>query len=415
VVREFAVVPVLVITVFAVLAVLSILADQTHVPVVDGVRTALGHVVGDKAASASLQAVATGLVTVTSITFSVLLLAVQQTASNLSPVVFDQFMRRRSNQVYLGFFVGLALYAYVVMACVQDDTPPIIGAAVATLLTGAALAILLLLVYSTVDQMRPSNVLVHIRDRVLAAREHELGIVRRTRREGTSRQPERATCRAQASGYVTGVLLGPLESALAQVPDSEVVLAVRLGDHVAVGDPLATLHAPDDADTGPLVAAVGDAVVVDVQRDLDHDPATGIDELANIGWTSGSTSKQNPEVAWQALNSLTELAACWLSQDHAGQDDEPLRVVYRDTTVDHLAEVFFGLLVVAHESHQVTAAARVLGAYRGLVARAPQPLRARLVRDLRTAAPLLDQLPVAPVLERARRELEDQIGELQYR
>lgn len=44
---------------------------------------------------------ATGLVTVTSITFSLLLLAVQQTASSLSPVVFDQFVRRRSNQIYL--------------------------------------------------------------------------------------------------------------------------------------------------------------------------------------------------------------------------------------------------------------------------------------------------------------------------
>jgi hypothetical protein len=32
--------------------------------------------------------------------------AVQQTASSLTPVVFDQFLRRTSNQVYFGFFIG---------------------------------------------------------------------------------------------------------------------------------------------------------------------------------------------------------------------------------------------------------------------------------------------------------------------
>jgi hypothetical protein len=31
---------------------------------------------------------------------------VQQTASSLTPVVFDQFLRRTSNQVYFGFFIG---------------------------------------------------------------------------------------------------------------------------------------------------------------------------------------------------------------------------------------------------------------------------------------------------------------------
>jgi len=40
--------------------------------------------------------------------------------------VFDQFVRRRANQVHLGYFVGLGIYAYVVLAAVQKDTPPTI-------------------------------------------------------------------------------------------------------------------------------------------------------------------------------------------------------------------------------------------------------------------------------------------------
>jgi uncharacterized membrane protein len=80
---------------FCVLAGLSIVADETTtVGLLNSARAAASEIVGKQAATAALQGIATGLVTVASITFSVLLLAVQQTASSLSPVVFDQFIRR---------------------------------------------------------------------------------------------------------------------------------------------------------------------------------------------------------------------------------------------------------------------------------------------------------------------------------
>lgn len=101
--------PTVVVGCFVALAVLTALADRSHGGALGSLRSAVATVIGRKAASTTLQAVATGIVTVTAITFSVLLLAVQQTASSLSPVVFDQFVRRRSNQIFFGFFVGLEL------------------------------------------------------------------------------------------------------------------------------------------------------------------------------------------------------------------------------------------------------------------------------------------------------------------
>ncbi|WP_155892961.1 DUF2254 family protein, partial [Intrasporangium chromatireducens] len=130
--REFAAVPILVVAVCMLLAVIAILADQTQVAGLSAIGDAFGTLIGKQASSTALQSIATGMLTVTSITFSVLLLAVQQTASNLSPVVFDQFVRRRINQALLGFFVGLSLYSYVVLAAVQDKRPPLVGAGIAT-------------------------------------------------------------------------------------------------------------------------------------------------------------------------------------------------------------------------------------------------------------------------------------------
>lgn len=406
--------PVLVVLAFACLAGISIVADQTRsVGWLDGARTAAGHIVGKQAATAALQAIASGLVTVTSITFSVLLLAVQQTASNLSPVVFDQFIRRRSNQVFLGFFVGLALFSYVVMTAVKDKTPPILGATLATVLTVVALIILLVLVFSTVGQMRPTSVIRAIHDRALTAREEEAALLRATRRESTSQHEVAAVYRAQVTGYLTHVDLRLLAAAIEEAQnaedaeDVEICLAVTLGDHVSYGDTLATVLDGNLERAESVARRMAKALSVSPQRDLAHDPTTGIDELSNIAWTSGSTSKQNPEVARQALYALEDLAARWFAGDATRGPTEssepPVAVVYQDTDRDRLLDVLHSMLVVAHESHQTLFAAAVVGVYTGLAHRVDAATRDRLCNDLMGAGALLDAIPASPALDRARK------------
>ncbi len=405
--RELAGIPVLVVLAFCCLAVVSIIADQTQsVGVLNAARSTAGQIVGRQAATAALQSVATGLVTVTSITFSVLLLAVQQTASNLSPVVFDQFIRRRSNQAFLGFFVGLALFAYVVMAAVRDPTPPILGATIATLLTVVALAILLLLVFSTVGQMRPTSVIRAIHDRALAAQDEEAALLRRTRRESTSGHDVAAVYRARVTGYLTHVDLRLLEAALEGTGDAEVCLDVALGDHVSYGDTVATVLDGDVDRAESIARRVATALSVSPQRDLAHDPTTGIDELSNIAWTSGSSSKQNPEVAREALYALEDLAARWFPKDatraRAASEQPPVAVVYRATDRHRMLDVLHSMLVVARESHQTLFAATVVDVYASLVQRVDEPARERWCRDLTGAGELLDAIPASPALDRAR-------------
>lgn len=406
--REFAAAPLLVMLGFAVLAAISIAGDQAHLSGLDALRRALSHVIGKQASTTTLQAIATGLITVTSITFSVLLLAVQQTASSLSPVVFDQFVRRRTNQVFLGFFVGLALYAYVVMAVVQDNTPPTIGAFLATVLTVVSMLLLLALVYTSIDQMRPTNVVRHIHDSVLDARRREGRTVHRTRRSAQSDAPVRLTLRSSTTGYVTGIDVEVLADAVAEGRGGEVRLAVTIGQYVSYGDDLATVAADDDVVDKKMEQAVLTAIVISRQRNLDHDATTGIDELANIAWTSGSSSKHNPEVSREAMYALRDLAARFLDNDpagEAGERDVILPVVYRDNDLDRVFEAMFSLVVVAHESHQHMEAARVLDSYRRLVERATGHRRDQLMDDLDQLWPLIDELPSSPMLTDAVRDL----------
>lgn len=406
--REFALVPTLVVGCFAVLAVLTVVADQAHGSTLRGLRDAVGTVIGEQAASTTLQAIATGLVTVTSITFSVLLLAVQQTASSLSPVVFDQFVRRRSNQVFLGFFVGLAVYSYVAMAAVQDGMPPILGAAMATVLTVVAMLFLLVLIYLTIDQMQASSVIRLIHERTLLARGREGELVRRTRRSERSNDPVSATYYAETSGYVNGVDLDRLAEVLEEVPDSEIRLLVTIGQYVAHGDAVATVRDDDEEVARRLAGEVREAILIAGRRDLDYDAKTGIDELANIAWTNGSTARQNPVVAGQALDALRDLILRWLDEDPAGErsEQDALAVVYPDNDLERLLDVLYSVLVAAHESHQTGTAAAVVGAYASIVERpGAEAVRSRLLADLERAERLVAELPPSLELERSRERL----------
>lgn len=411
--RELAAVPLLVVLGFVVLAAVSIVADETTtVPVLDDLRSVVGSVVGKDAASSTLQAVATGLVTVASITFSVLLLAVQQTASSLSPVVFDQFMRRRSNQAFLGFFVGLALFAYVVMAAVEDKTPPILGAAVATVLTMGALLILLVLVYSTIDQMRPTNVLRTIHDRALAAREREADVVRMTRRHSRSSHPVRARFVSHTTGWVTGLDHRRLRSVLEGTDaDVEVVLHATIGDHVAYGDVIAEVHDGDVERAESIAREVAHALEIGRQRDLGNDASTGVDQLANIAWTSTSSAKHNPEIAREALFALKDLAVRWIEDDPAAPDgdDAPIAIVYADGDLDRVVDWLYSLFLAAYESKEHMISADVLQVYGALLDRTDGALRERLLRDLHAVQPVLDDMPASPPLTAARRQLEEHL------
>ena len=410
--REFALVPSLVVVAFLALAVVSVIADEGHVPALHGVRELTGHVIGSKSASTALQAIATGLLTVTSITFSVLLLAAQQTASNLSPVVFDQFVRRRVNQVLLGFFVGLCVFAYLVMAA-QTGTPPVVGAAIATLLTVVAMVLLLVLIYITVDQMRPANVLRQIHRQTLKARAMQAHLRRCTLREprGTGRVTARYL--ADRTGYVTGIDEESLARALERAPRAEIRLQVTLGQAITYGDVIATVHDDDEGTARSLADEVRAGILLDQWRDIARDATTGVAEITNIAWTSGSTSKHSPQVARQGLDILKDLTARRFDEDDGADPPvRPLAVVYPDTYLDQLLDSVYGLLVVAHESHQHLTAARVLDVYRALLPQAPADVRCRILADLERGRGLLDQLPPAAMLDSAREALQRTVSSL---
>ncbi|MDA9522071.1 hypothetical protein XI06_17685 [Bradyrhizobium sp. CCBAU 11434] len=196
------------------------------------------------------------------------------------------------NQLYFGFFIGLALYALIVLASIDPTHQPIYGVALAGLLTVVALYMLILLTYTTINQMRPVVIIKSIHDHTLLARDRQLDLLRSTRRASQLPRVAGERLNARRSGFMTRIDVTAIDKALKK--DMEVVILASIGEYVTFGDPIAEIRAARAIISPKLKANIEKAVTLEEQRDLDNDPAFGIEQLVTIGWTSISTAKSIP-------------------------------------------------------------------------------------------------------------------------
>lgn len=372
---EFLTIPTLVIAAFLALGALLYYLDRLRIE-----RGWPSFVPGThESVSTLLGTIATSIITVTSITFSLLLIAVQQGAAALTSQVYDQFLLRRANQVYFGFFIGLALYCLIILATVNPGYTPVYGAAVGFALTVVALYLLVLLIYSTIDQMRPVMIVQTIRDHTLAARKAQRKLLAATRPAGTADGLGGRRLRAKESGFLTSIDTACLaELGRKSGGAAEIVLLRSIGDYCSVGEELLELRYGDPGAADCDEALLG-ALELEQQRDLASDPGSGIEQLATIGWTSGSTSKSNPQPAILACWSLRDLLASWYPPDEDGEPEveragDESQIVYTDVVPRDLLRAFESLAVVASESMQHQTLAEVYRALTLAMKRMPPEL-----------------------------------------
>jgi uncharacterized membrane protein len=218
-----------------------------------------------------------------------------------------------------------------------------------------------------------------IHDHTLQARERQLSLLRRTRRRSQQHGPIVATARAPGDGFVTAIDLDVLEDALRQAPRAEIGLHLPIGGYAAYHDPLAEVRASSASEAEALVAAVARAVRLERERDLEHDPAFGLEQIETIAWTTISTSKQDPNPGLEAARNLRDLLARWAVADEAETEvtGARLAVVYPDDVLERLMGTLESLAVVASESMQHQTFAEILRGLATTLDRLPAPLARR--------------------------------------
>ncbi|MFI0351811.1 DUF2254 family protein [Actinomadura sp. 9N407] len=340
---EFLMMPLLMLAAFTALGAVTVYLDLSTAAPLRRARTALDKLIPSEVAVDLLAQVAPAIVGVASLTFSVLLIAVQQNASLYTPVVFDEFLRRRSNQIHFGFFIGLSLYSFILLASVRPGNHLAFGAVLLFLLTTVALVMLMTLIYGTINQMRPASVLSATWKLTLRSRSRAGGLLAMLR-EAPLLPPDRAApVLAPQDGYLVDVRFKRLRRVIGRTgSEVEVVFEHPVGTYLGAGDQVAHVRGEDAQVLPRLASQVAGCLVIDTNRDVRTDPGYAVEQIAGIAWTAYSSSQNSPVIALAAMRVLTDLLERWI----LGPPPErhgTVPVVYPDVilaeTIDRLTKI----------------------------------------------------------------------------
>lgn len=270
---------------------------------------------GPSAARDVLAAIAGSLISVTGLTFSFTVVALQLSSSQHSPRLLQTFVTDRVVQATLAVLVGTFVYALTVLRTVRTEQSagpafvPRASVTAAFVLTVVSVVALVLFLGHLARSLRVETMLRDVSDEAQATFARELpsddgdaaGYVLPT---GTP-----AIVVASASGFITHVD-GPRIVDVAESAGATVLLAHRIGDSVVAGTPLAHVwpsHPGAEADTDAVKRSLDESVHLRFERVPDHDIAYSLRKTVDIAVRALSPGTNDPTTAVHALSHVSAL------------------------------------------------------------------------------------------------------------
>lgn len=326
---------------------------------------------------ALLSAIATSMVTVAGVVFSITVVVLSQASAQYSPRVLRNFMRDRPTQLVLGVFVGVFAYCIVVLRTVRagdvgQEFIPSIAVLGAMLYAIGAIAMLIFFVHHIANGIQASSIVERIGDDTRTAIDHLYpeGL-------GKPAAPERPVgeraawteVRGGATGYVVSVDAGRLEQ-LAVDGKRLLRLCVRIGDFVSEGQALVAVAGAGSLPP-KLVQSLRAAVLIGPQRTTDQDPGFGFQQLVDVALKALSPGVNDTSTALLCIDwagaLLARLASREMPAAHRWVEGEIRVIAPAPSFDDILRDTMLPLLANARGDMRVLA--RIAGAL-GRAARA---------------------------------------------
>ena len=301
---------------------LGLLLPRVDLLVDDSLPDAVDSVVfngGADSARSVLSAIAGSLITATSLTFSLTVIALQLASSQGSPRVLRLFARDRQVHFTLAAFLGTFAYSLTVLRTVRSDsdgdTPfiPRISVTVGFVLTLLSVVMLVFFLAHLAAQLRVETMLRDIH----AETDSTIDLVRDRNTEveaygGDVRVPTlKHPVAAPSSGFLTNLDHRELVE-VASHHEVVIQLSRRVGDNVVAGTPLAhwwPLRADAAADNDEVDSAVQASFSIGYERTAADDVDFGLQQTIDIGLRALSPGLNDPTTAVHALGHLSAITA----------------------------------------------------------------------------------------------------------
>ena len=273
---------------------------------------------GPSAARDLLAAIAGSLISVTGLTFSFTVVALQLSSSQHSPRLLQTFVTDRVVQATLAQLIATFVYALTVLRTVraEDATSgdsafvPRLSVTVGFVLTLVSVIALVLFLGHLARSLRVETMLRDVHDEAGDTYDKELPAAD-AGPTAAILLPDGAPTHvpAASSGFVVDVDEDAIVRAAAAA-DATVVLAPRIGDSVVVGTPLAYVwqrHRTSTVDLQDVDRAVQRGVHLNFERSPSRDVAYSLRKIVDISVRALSPGTNDPTTAVHAMSHVSSL------------------------------------------------------------------------------------------------------------
>lgn len=260
-----------------------------------------------------LSTIATGMITIAAMSFSVVIIALTLASNQFAPRVLRNFTTDRVSQTTLGVFVGTFVYSLLVLRAVRGNPGgpgahvPDAGILLAMGAAVVSLGFFIYFIHHIATSIQVSKIIRNVAEethesieRILASDRGVTGPARI--RAAPLPMPEGWRVSAAGEGYVDRID-APRLVAAAREAGVVLDLLVGPGDFVAEGSPLAVAgSAPEEPEA--LADAVRAAFLLARQRTIREDASFGFRELVDIAVKAISPAMNDPNTAVNCIDYL---------------------------------------------------------------------------------------------------------------
>lgn len=363
---------------------------------------------GAEGARGMLSAIATSMITVAGVIFSVTIVSLSLAASQYSPRVLRAFNADRPTQVVLGAFVSVFAYCLVVLRTIRSAEEggfvPTLAVLGGVMMAMVGVALLIYFVHHVATAIQVPKILDRIAVETTRAidRLYPSGL-------GTPGSPSQPPVLPRVSSVLaapcTGYLVSVDGAALLDVAVAHALVVridAQVGDFVVDGQPMLWLHAPEPADEDAL-ASLRRCLRIERERNITQDAAYGIQQMVDIALKALSPGIHDPTTAGACIDQISALMIRLATREFGS----PFRfrggtlraIVARPTFGDILAVAFAA--IAEHAGDHAEVHQRLLSSLSRLErATADASRRLDLALQAEALAATIARAPLAPIRSR---------------
>lgn len=272
---------------------------------------------GGESARGILTAIATSLITVTGVVFSVTIVTLQLASSQFTPRVIRRFVAERPNQIVLAIFIGTFTYTLLVLGSIESGadtgTAPVprVAVSMALILLLVSVGALIFFIHHSAHSVQAA-VIIHRESRQTLAQLDRLFPERagapqeQPRVDPLPPQGEPFKVCAPISGYLEGVEEDALLE-LAERHDLVVRMERHIGAFLLEGKPLAGVWPKERAT--PFEKELLDSFILGIERTPNQDVEFGLLVVSDIAVRALSAGINDPSTAMICLDRQAEVLA----------------------------------------------------------------------------------------------------------